>query len=218
MRKLPLILLILLCCLIAIPFVQADQIVPFLPLGNVTGNYTFSQGNDLLEINTNFPLSSQDVVYPEWLYGMMIAFILGISCFGIWIIARAPDQWVCVIACGILIFGLGLAAAEMTPLVGYSEVFHQIVPTTGSSGSITLNATNTIYVNEVVVYTMGTWAAHACWGIAIGGGFIFMVAGFLLQMKEAKRVADAEQSERIRDAENFTRPEQSIRWRKRDRL
>jgi hypothetical protein len=106
----------------------------------------------------------------------------------------------------------------MAPLVGYTQVFHQVVPLVGSGGATALNSTNTVYVNEIIVYTMGTWAGWACYGLAVGGGFIFVVAGLLLQMKEAKRVADAEQAERNPDAENYMQGEKSIGWRKRDRL
>lgn len=218
MRTPPLILLLLLCCIVVIPFVQADQIVPFAPMGNVTGNYTLSQGNDVWRVNTNLPMSSQDVVYPEWLFGMMLAFMVVTVYFGFVFISRDPAPWVTVIACGLLIFGLGLAAGEMAPLVGYTEVFHQIVPTAGSGGTITLNATNTVYVNEVIVYTMGTFTSWACYGIGVGAGLIFMITGFLLQMKVAKVVTDAAQAQKNADAENYTRPEQSIQWRKKDRL
>ena len=217
MRGPPLILLVLLCCLVAIPFVQADQVVPFLPPGNVTGAYQYSQGNDFWEVNTNFPMSSQDVVYPDWLFGMMLAFIVIILILVLIFISKVPAPWVSVIFCGMLIFGLGLAAAEMAPLVGYTEVFHQVIATAGSNGAITLNATNTIYVNEIIVYTMGTWIGYACYGIAVGG-VVLAVAGLLLQMKEARRVADAEQAERDAAAEGYQQPEQSIQWRKKDRI
>jgi len=217
MRGPPLILLVLLCCLVAIPFVQADQVVPFLPPGNVTGAYQYSQGNDFWEVNTNFPMSSQDVLYPEWHFGMMLAFIVIILILVLIFISKVPAPWGSVIFCGMLIFGLGLAAAEMAPLVGYTEVFHQVIATAGSNGAITLNATNTIYVNEIIVYTMGTWIGYACYGIAVGG-VVLAVAGLLLQMKEARRVADAEQAEKNAAAEGYQQPEQSIQWRKKDRI
>ena len=103
-------------------------------------------------------------------------------------------------ACGVLVFGLGLASAEMAPLVGYTQVFHQIIPQ---------GAANLVYINEVIVYTMGTWIAYACWGIAIGGGFVFMVAGMLLQMKQARVISNMVQAEKIQAEE--------IDFRKRDR-
>ena len=218
MRKPALILLILLCFAICIPLVQAGQTLPFSPLGNVTGNYTYYQGNDFFEVNTNFPLSSQDVVYPDWLFGMILAFIMITVYFGLIFIREVPAPWVNVIACGVLIFGLGLTAAMMAPLVGYTQVFHQVVPFVGAGGATALNSTNTIYVNEIIVYTMGVWTSYACYGIAIGGGLLFIIAGFLLQMKEAKRIADIEQAQKNADAENYMRGEDSIKWRKRDRL
>ena len=188
MKRAHSILLILLLSLICIPFVQADQTVPFLPPGNVTGNYTYQQGTDTLKINTNFPVSSQDVVYPDWLFGTMLVFIVITIYYGLYFISLDPAPWTNVIACGALVFGLGLAAAEMAPLVGYTQVYQQVLAGTP----------NVLYVNEVVVYTMGTWIAYACYGLAIGGGFIFMVAGFLLQMKAAGKKADETRAERIR--------------------
>ena len=200
MRKPALILLILLCFAICVPLVQADQVLPFSPPDNVTGNYTYAQGNDFFEVNTNFPISSQDVVYPDWLFGMMLVFIVITVYFGLVFISKDPAPWVSVIACGVLIFGLGLSAAMMAPLVGYTQVFHQIVPLV-SGGATALNSTNTVYVNEIIVYTMGTWTAYACYGIAVGGGFIFMVAGVLLQMKAARKIANQVQAERIQAEE-----------------
>jgi hypothetical protein len=182
--------------------VQADQVVPFAPLENVTGNYTFSQGNnDIWEINTNFPISSQDIVYPDWLFGMMIAFMVVTIYFGLIFMSRDPAPWVNVMACGVLIFGLGLSAAMMAPLVGYTQLFHQIVPSVANGGVVMPNITNTVYVNEVIVYTMGTWISYACYGVAIGGGFIFIVAGFLLQMKAARVITNQVQQEKIMGGE-----------------
>lgn len=208
MRKPPFVLLIILCLIACVSVVQADQIVPFAPLGNVTGSYTLSQGNDFFQVNTNMPIASQDIVYPDWLFGMMLAFIVITVYFGLVFMSRDPAPWVNIIACGILIFGLGLSAALMAPLVGYSQVFHQVIPITDASGAVILNQTNTVYVNQVVVYTMGTWISWACYGIAIGGGFIFVVAGFLLQMKEARRISNAVQEEKIMGGEiNFRQRE-----------
>jgi hypothetical protein len=220
MKRPALILLILLCFVTCIPLVQAGQgqTLPFSPPGNVTGNYTYAQGNDFFEINTNFPISSQDVVYPDWLFGMMLVFIVITVYFGLVFIREDPAPWVSVIACGVLIFGLGLSAAMMAPLVGYTQVFHQVIPLVTSNGATSLNSTNTVYVDEIIVYTMGIWTSYACYGIAVGGGLIFMVAGVLLQMKEAKRIADAEQAQRNADAENYMQGDKSIQWRKRDRL
>jgi hypothetical protein len=201
MRKPALILLVLLFLIACIPVVQADQIVPFAPPENVTGNYVYHQGNDLLQVNTNFPISSQDIVYPDWLFGMMLGFIVITIYFGLVFMSRDPAPWVNIIACGVLIFGLGLSAAMMAPLVGYSQVFHQVIVTTDECGATVINSTNTVYFNHVIVYTMGVWISYACYGIAIGGGFIFVVAGFLLQMKEARRIANEVQQEKIMGGE-----------------
>jgi hypothetical protein len=172
--------------------VQADQIVPFAPLGNVTGSYNITQGNDTWYMNTNFPISSQDVVYPDWLFGMLLAFMFGAMCYGLYFMSKEPAPWVNVIACGMLIFGLGISAALMAPLVGYTEVFHQIFQG---------NFNNYVYVNEIVVYTMGTWISWACYGLAIGCGLVFVIAGFLLQMKAARAVTNQVQQEKIMGGE-----------------
>jgi hypothetical protein len=200
MRKPALILLIFLCLAICVSFVQADQPVPFAPLSNVTGYYNFTQGNDSWQVNTDFPISSQDIVYPDWLFGMMLAFIFVTICFGLVFISKDPAPWVSVIACGVIVFGLGLSAALMAPLVGYTEVYHQVI-----SGAVS----NTVYVNEIVVYTLGSWIGWACYGLAIGGGLIFVIAGFLLQMKQARKIANQVQAEKIQAEE--------IDFRKRDR-
>lgn len=193
MRKPALILLIVLCLAICVSIVQADQPLPFSPPGNVTGNYTYMQGNDSWQVNTDFPISSQDIVYPDWLFGMMLAFIFVTICFGLVFISKDPAPWVSVIACGVIVFGLGLSAAMMAPLVGYTEVYHQVI-----SGTLS----NTVYVNEIVVYTMGSWIGWGCLGLAIGGGLIFIIAGFLLQMKQARKIANQVQAEKIQ-AEEF---------------
>lgn len=200
MRKSGLILLIIVCIISGIPVVSADQELPFAPLGNVTGSYNMTQGNATWQINTDFPISSQDVVYPDWLFGMMLAFIFGTICLGLVFISKDPAPWVSVIACGVVVFGLGLSAAMMAPLVGYTEVFHQVIQ--GNPG-------DTVYVNEIVVYTMGSWIGWACYGLAIGGGLIFIIAGFLLQMKQARVIANKVQEEKIQAEE--------IDFRKRDR-
>jgi hypothetical protein len=213
MKRSHLVLLVLICSLLAVAFVQADQPVPFSPLGNVTGAYELHQGNDYWEINTNFPLSSQDIVYPDWLFGMMIAFMIGIACLGMYFISKDIAPWVSVIACGFLILGLGLAAAEMAPLVGYTEVFHQVVPTVTAGGVTSLNSTNTIYVNEIAVYILGPSAGYACWGVAIGMGFLFVLAGVLLQMKQARAIANMVQAEKIRVEEIDFRQRETRRER-----
>ena len=207
MRKFALILLVLLCFLTVVPLAQArvvSQDLPFSPPSNVTGNYNYSQGNDLWEVNTNFPLSSQDVVFPEWLWAMLLAFIVITVYFALVFIGRDPAPWINVMACGILVFGLGLADAMMAPLVGYTQVFHQIVPIANSTA-------NMIYVNEIAVYTLGPWTGWACLGIGVGGGFILFVAGVLLQMKQARVIANMVQAEKIRVEEIDFRTKESRR-------
>jgi hypothetical protein len=194
MKKLYLILLLLICCLLCVPFVQADQPVPFAPPANVTGNYVYPVGTDDWMVNTNFPISSQDIVYPDWLFDTILVFMFGTIVLGLIFISKDPAPWVCVIACGVVLFGLGLSAAMMAPLVGYTQVFHQIV-------SIVNTTSNNVYINEIIVYTMGTWVSYACYGIAVGGGLIFIITGVLLQMKEARRIANAVQAEKIQAEE-----------------
>jgi hypothetical protein len=191
MRKSTWLLLFIVCLVTCVSSVQADQIVPFAPPGNVTGNYTYQQGLDTWQVNTNFPMSSQDIVFPEWLFGMMLVFMFITICFALVFASRDPAPWVNVIACGMVLFGLGLSAAMMAPLVGYTEVFHQIIAGVTS---------NTVYVNEIVVYTMGSWIGWACYGIA-AGGIILAVAGLLLQMKAARAVTNAVQQEKIMGGE-----------------
>ena len=195
MRKSALILLILLCLVACVSVVQADQPVPFAPMGNVTGNYDYSVGADDWQFNVNYPISSQDIVYPDWLFGMMIAFMFGAMCYGLYFMSKDPAPWVNVIACGVIIFGLGLSAALMAPLVGYTQVFHEILATGLPKPAYM------IYVSEIVVYTMGTWVSWACYGIAVGGGFLFIVAGFLLQMKQARVITNQVQQEKIMGGE-----------------
>jgi hypothetical protein len=187
--------MVFLCLVACVSVVQADLPVPFAPLGNVTGSYDYSIGSDDWYINTNFPISSQDIVYPDWLFGMMLAFMFGTICYGLYFMSKDPAPWVNVIACGIVMFGLGLSAALMAPLVGYTQVFHQII----NIG--TVKPVNLIYVNEIVVYTMGTWISWACYGIAIGGGLLFVIAGFLLQMKQARVITNQVQQEKIMGGE-----------------
>jgi type IV secretory pathway VirB2 component (pilin) len=126
--------------------------------------------------------------------------MFGAICYGLYFMSKGPEQWVMVLACGVVLFGLGLSAAMMAPFVGYTQVFHQVIQG---------NLANTVYVNEIIVYTMGEWTSRACWGIAVGGGFLFMIAGFLLQTKQARAIANKVQAERIQAEE--------IDFRKRDR-
>jgi hypothetical protein len=209
MRKSTPLILILLIMAICVPCVQATQILPFAPPANVTGSYEYSQGNDNLELFTNFPISSQDIVFPEWLFAMILIFIFVTICLGLAFFLKGPEAWVNVLACGIIIFGLGLTAAMMAPLVGSSHVYQQVIPYLGANGASLPNSTNTIYVHQVIVYTLGTWVSYGCWGLAIGGGFIFAIAGVLLQMKQARIIANKVQAERIQAEE--------INFRARDR-
>jgi hypothetical protein len=203
MRKSVLVLLGLLCLVICSPMVQAGvigQTVPFAPPSNVTGAYVYFQGHDFWQVTTNFPINSQDVVFPEWLFGTLVVFMFATICAALVFVARDPAPWVNVIICGMILFGLGLSAGAMTPLVGRTEVFYQVVPLVGNNGAIPLNSTNTIYVNEVIVYSLGPWVAWACYGIAIGG-FILAIAGLLLQMKAARKIANDVQQEKIMGGE-----------------
>jgi hypothetical protein len=201
MRKSAAFLLILLSLLSCIPCVQADQIVPFAPPGNVTGNYTFQQGNDIIQMNTNFPINSQDIVFPEWLFVLFLIFIFVTICLGLIFFLKGPEAWVNVMACGVIILGLSLTAGMMAPLVGSTQVFHQVVPVA--------NSTTTIYVNEIIVYSLGSWIGWGCYGLAVAGFAVFIVSGYLLQMKQARIIANKVQAEKIQAEE--------IDFRKRDR-
>jgi hypothetical protein len=195
MRKSALLLLIFFCLVTCVSFVQADQPVPFEPPGNVTGNYTYQQGGDTWNVNTNFPTSSQDVVYPTWLFGLIIVFMVITIYFGLVFISTDPAPWVAVIACGVFVFGLGLTAAMMAPLVGSITTFQQV----DTSGTAT--GANTVHISTLINYTMSPWISYACYGIAVGGGLLFIIAGFLLQMKEARRRANEAQAEKIMGGE-----------------
>jgi hypothetical protein len=82
--------LILLSLVICIPCVQADQPLPFAPPGNVTGNYTFQQGKDTFQVNTNFPINSQDIVFPEWIFILILIFIFATICLGLIFFLSGP--------------------------------------------------------------------------------------------------------------------------------
>jgi len=171
MRKIPLIILVSLLFLVGCA--MADQAVPFAPLGNVTGNYTLSQGNDIMEINTNMPLSSSDVVYSEVLWYIIILIGVAFLVLAAVFVARSDNvPSIAILMCGVITAGVEAAAAYMTPLVGYAQVFSQVIPTVAANGAYILNSSNTIYINHVIVYTEGIFAAYACGGLAIAGGVV----------------------------------------------
>ena len=175
MRFIP--ILILTCLVLLCVPAMADQAVPFAPLGNVTGNYTLYQGNDFWQISTNVPISSQDVVYSETIWDIII--LIGVAFLFLAVVFVSLSDsvpWIAMLMCGFVTFGTELVAAEMTPLVGYTHVFQQIIPTTGASGQIVLNTTNSVYINEVIVYTQGQFAAYACWGLAMAGIIVAIAA------------------------------------------
>jgi hypothetical protein len=172
---------------VIIPLVSADQPVPFAPLGNTTGSYELYQGNDFWEVNTNIPLSQQDVCYPEVLFYLIVLIgVLFLAISAVFIARFDSMTWIAMMFCGAIAMGVEYAAAEMSSLVGYSKVFSQVIATVGSNGAVTLNATNTIYVNHIIVYTIPQSFAYACWGLGTAGLLVFF-AGFLLMFSWAKR-------------------------------
>jgi len=177
MRLIPTFLLLSLVFVCGIA--MADQVVPFSPPANVTGNYTYHQGNDYWSVNTNFPLSSQDVVYPEALYYLIVTIGFAFLAISAVFIARSDTvPSIAIMMCGLISMGMGYAAAEMAPLVGYSQVFQTVVPSAATSGVYVVNATSTIYVNHIIVYTMGVFAGYA--GIGEGvAGFVVFAGGVL---------------------------------------
>jgi hypothetical protein len=219
MRKIPLqiimVALLVACLLPAIA--SADQTLPFAPLGNTTGAYQIYQGNDWWEINTNVPITVSDNCYPEevWLaiVGIGVAFIFLAAVF----IARSDNvPSIGILLCGLIAFGVELAASEMAPLVGYVKTFSQVIPTVGSSGAVTLNATNTVYLNSVVIYTTSPWMSYACWGFAVVG-IVIAIAGTLsfFGVFQRKGLSQAQKGNYLEQDVDGQDPE-AIRFRERE--
>ena len=215
MKIAPLILLASLLFLCGAAF--GDQPVPFAPMGNVTGAYQIYQGNDFWDINTNVPITTADNCYPEevWLtiIGISIAFLFLATVF----IARSESvPSIAITICGIVTFGMGLVASEMAPLVGYVKTFSQVIATVGSNGAVTLNATNTIYVNSVIIYTTSPWMSYSCWGIA-AAGFVVAIAGVLSfwGVFQRKGLAQAQKGDFL-EQDGQGQNSEVIRWRERE--
>ena len=204
------ILIIALCALLFLPGIAAaDQPTPFAPMGNVTGNYSFIQGTDNVVVNTNIPVSTEDVCYPEeiWILIVLsgIAFIFLAAVF----VARSDNvPSIAILMCGMIAFGLGYAASEMAPLVGRVDTFSQVVQ--GASS-------NSIYLSSMVVYTTSPWMSYACWGIGIAG-IIVAIAGVLsfFGVFQRKGLAQAQKGnfleQDVADAQEPT----VIKWREKE--
>ena len=156
--------LVLVAC---ISFVHADQVAPY---NGVSTNYTQRIGNDQMESFVNIPYTMEDVGYPETLFYALfftgVAFVL----YGFWLTSRA-DQIASytLIGTGVVVAGIFAVCALMAPLVCTHQLTTIVVPTTGSSGSITLNATNTVYQIESVTYLFSSWISWALDGAAMIG-------------------------------------------------
>jgi len=216
MKIAPLILLASLLFLCGPAF--GDQPVPFAPMGNVTGAYQIYQGNDFWDFNTNMPLSSQDVVYSETIWLAVIGIGIAFLFLAVVFVSFADSvPWIAMLICGCITWGTEFAAAYMTPYVGYTQVFHQVIATAASNGAIVLNATNTIYINEVVVYTQGQFAAYACWGLGIAG-FIMVVAApcFALGWLHARGISQAKKGDYIQTTDTEQTQSPDVVWRERE--
>lgn len=193
----------------------ADQPVPFAPLGNVTGNYTLTQGIDTMKINTNMPVSSQDIVYSETVWETII--LIGIAFLFLAVIfASFADSvpWISMLMCGVITAGTEAAAAYMTPYVGYTQVYQQIIAT-ASSGTVTLGSANTLYVNEVIVYTQGIFAAYACAGLAMAGVVVIIAAvGFEYGWLHARGIKQAQKGDYLLPSDTEQDPD-TVDFRKR---
>jgi hypothetical protein len=220
MRRFPLwsaFIIVLLAAFLLPGIVAADQPLPFAPLGNTTGAYEIYQGNDWWEINTNIPITTADNCYPEevWLaiVGIGVAFIFLAVVF----IARSDNvPSIAILMCGFIAFGVELVASEMAPLVGYIQTFNQVIPTVGSSGAVTLNATNTVYLNNIIIHTASPWMSYACWGFAVTG-VIIAIAGTLslFGIFQRKGLAQAQKGDFLEQDVQGQDPE-VIRWRERE--
>jgi hypothetical protein len=190
MRKLTfMIVMVSLLLLSFIPFASA-AVAPYD--GSLT-NYTARVGNDQLESFVNVPYSMENTGYPETLFYAIlfsgVAFIL----FALWI-TSSPDYIASytLIGCGVIISGLFSVLAYMAPLVCTHYMFTGIVPTTGVSGQITLNATNTLYNVLSVTYIFSPWVSYAMTG-GVAIGILLTLAG-VLSMYRTNNTKSIEQS------------------------
>ena len=161
-------LLYLIVLLLCFPHVSAA--FSNVPMSGVGANYTSLIGNDLLETFTNIPVTLENVAFPVEFFYILLVAAFGILLFGIWFATR-PEYIPAngIIACGLLAMGLFFSLAMMSPYVSTTTVTQLIVPTTGASGSITLNATNTLYLTTVNVYQFSSWVAYMMWGGGVAG-------------------------------------------------
>jgi len=156
---------------------------PVAPYGNVSGSYNNTTGSDDLYINTNIPLTMEEVAFPPLLFYFFVA--LGSVCIlaGIWFISR-PDQIpsYAIMGCGLLAFGAFAIAAVMAPLVASSGSTVHIIPGTP----------NSVYVTEVNTYIFSSWVGWAMWGGALAGFVVFILG--TLSMFRTNKEKSIEQS------------------------
>lgn len=212
----PLIVVTVLFALFLLPgIVAADQTLPFTPMGNVTGNYTLQQGNDQWIVNTNIPLSTEDICYPMVVWLILVLIGVSFIFLAVIFIARSDNvPSIAILMCGIIAFGIGYAASVMAPLVGEVRTYLDVLPS--STSGVVANLTNTVYLNTVIVYTASPWMSYACWGIGTAG-FVIAVAGVLsfFGVFQRKGLAQAQKGDFLEQDVQGQDPE-VIRWRERE--
>ena len=183
-------------------------------MGNVTGNYTLQQGNDQWIVNTNIPLSTEDICYPMVVWLILVLIGVSFIFLAVIFIARSDNvPSIAILMCGIIAFGIGYAASVMAPLVGEVRTYLDVLPS--STSGVVANLTNTVYLNTVIVYTASPWMSYACWGIG-AAGFVIAVAGVLsfFGVFQRKGLAQAQKGDFLEQDVQGQDPE-VIRWRER---
>jgi hypothetical protein len=165
MRKIQITMIAGILLILCISFVSG--VVPYGNISNTSG----------VVVNTNIPLTMEDVAFPPLLFYLFVAIGMLSVFAGIWFIAR-PDQIpsYAIMACGLFAFGAFLIAAFMAPLVAASGSTVHIVPN---------GTTNTVYVTEVNTYLFSAWVGYAMWGGSIAG-LIILVLGTLSMFRTNK--------------------------------
>ena len=157
---------------------------PVSPYSGVMQNFTNTNGTVPVQILINVPISTEDVVYPEWVFVLLGVIGASFLIYSATLIAR-PDTIpsISMMYSGIISFGIFAALAIMSPLVGYTSVFSSVV-------------NGTAYITQTVVYSMSPWMAWGCWGMALAG-FVVLIAGVLSQFGYLKRrgIGSAQQGE-----------------------
>lgn len=198
---------LLLLMILTIPAsVTADQPLPFSPLGNVTGNYNLTQGNDTWIVNTNMPLSNEDVVYPEVLFYLIviigIAFLILATVF-ISFSDHVPS--IAILMSGILTAGCEAVAAVMSAKVGRIDTFSQVIA----------GIPNVIYTNQIVTFTLSPQFAYACAGLAVAGAIVAIAGGLShFGYFQRKGLGQAQKGDYLEQDISDPEDEEAIRYRK----